>query len=283
MRIFVTGASGFIGKALAPALEARGHEVRGSGRDDSSENSLAGCDAIVHLANIAHSRASREALQRVNVEGTRRLAERAAAANVRRLVYLSSIKASGEETFDRPFDAGEAPSPQNEYGRTKLAAEGALAEVCARSGLQSVVLRPPLVYGPGVKANFLALIKAIDAGWPLPFARIENRRSLVYVGNLVDAIVRCIELPQAAGRTYVVSDAAPISTVALCRAIADALSRPARLFALPSAVLELIPQLRPLCRDLELSNARLRDELGWAPPFSFEESLAATARWYRGG
>jgi nucleoside-diphosphate-sugar epimerase len=268
MRILVTGASGFVGSALVPALESRGHEVRRMRRDSNSlpNESLGGCDAVVHLANIAHTRAPREALWRVNVEGTRRLAEQSAAARVRRLVYLSSAKASGDGT---------------DYGRAKLAAERALAEVAAGKRIETVVLRPPLVYGPGVKANFLALLRAVDAGWPLPFGSIGNRRSLVYLGNLVDAIAASVEHPQADGRTYVVSDGAPVSTPALCRAIGEALSRPARLFDFPVVLLKAIPPLKPLLGDLEVDDSALRKDLGWAPPFSFAEGLRATARWYR--
>ena len=283
MKILVTGASGFVGSALVPALESRGHEIRRMGRNSNSlpNESLGGCDAVVHLANIAHTRAAREALWRVNVEGTRRLAEEAARAGVRRLVYLSSIKASGEESKGRPFDASETPAPRDEYGKAKLAAERALAEVAGRTGIETVVLRPPLVYGPGVKANFLALLRAVDAGWPLPFGSIGNRRSLVYVGNLADAIAACVEHPQADGRTYVVSDGPPVSTPALCRAIGEALSQPVRLFDFPAPLLKAIPQLKPLLNDLELDDSVLRKELGWAPRFSFAEGLRATARWYR--
>jgi nucleoside-diphosphate-sugar epimerase len=200
---------------------------------------------------------------------------------VRRLVYLSSIRASGEASKGRPFDGNETPAPRDEYGRAKLAAERALAEVAARTGMEMAILRPPLVYGPGVKANFLALLRAIDAGWPLPFGRVDNRRSLVYLGNLVSAIATCMERPQAAGRIYVVSDGAPVSTPALCRAIGDALSRPARLFDFPVALLKAIPRLNPLLSDLELDDSALRKELGWAPRFSFADGLRATARWYR--
>ena len=277
MRVLVTGASGFVGSALVPALAARGHEVRALRRGEELPE---GFEALVHLANIAHGSAPAGELEKVNVEGTRALARQAAARGIRRFVYLSSIKASGEWTGTRPFDGSEAPAPEDAYGRSKLAAERALAEVGASTKLETVVLRPPLVYGPGVKANFLALLRAVARGWPLPLASVRNARSLVYVGNLVDAIARCIEEPRAAGRTYVVSDGAPCSIPELCRAIGAALGRPARLVPFPAALLRLAPPLLPLLRDLAIDDARMRDELAWRPPFSPEQGLRATAAWY---
>jgi nucleoside-diphosphate-sugar epimerase len=263
MRILVTGLSGFIGSSLGPFLEARGQEVRGAGRDVTAlAQALRGCDAVVHLANIAHARVEAELLRRVNVEGTARAAQLAADQGVRRFVYLSSVKAN---------------EPQDAYGHAKLAAEQALRRTAAASAMQLVILRPPLVYGPRVKANFLALMRAIARGWPLPFASIENRRSLVYVGNLCDAIRACVESANAPGKTFYVADGEAVSTPALCRAIGDALGRPARLFRFP-------PRLLPLDRlkgSLVVDDAALRGELGWKPPFSFEEGLSATAAWYR--
>jgi nucleoside-diphosphate-sugar epimerase len=253
MRIHVTGASGFIGSHLCPALAAAGHELRGT---------LEGCDALVHLANIAHTAASPRELHRVNVEGTLAQAKAAAAAGARRFVYLSSIKAA------RPDDA---------YGRAKSIAEQALLQL---EGLDAVILRPPLVYGPRVKANFLSLLRAVDRGWPLPLASIRNRRSLIYVGNLVDAILRCLT-GTASGKIYAVSDGAPVSTPELCRALGRALGRPARLWPFPPALLALAPGLARLAESLEADDRAIREELGWRPPLTLEEGLCLTAQWYR--
>ena len=246
MRIHVTGLGGFIGSSLGPALAARGHEVRREGTE--------GCDAVVHLANIAHARVHRDELWKVNVDGTVATAEAAARAGVRRFIYLSSAKAA---------------APDDDYGRAKLAAEQAISKHGA------VILRPPLVYGPRVRANFLALMRAIARGWPLPLASIENRRSLVFVGNLCDAIIACLESPAAGGKTLGVADGAAISTPALCRAIGVALGRPARLFPFPTA---LLPSER-LTGSLVVDDAELR-ALGWRPPFSMGEGLRLTAAWY---
>ena len=286
MRVVVTGASGFIGQALVPALRARGHEVVALERTATGDLAgstawpahLAGAHAVVHLAALAHSRHADEArLGAVNVDAALALGRAAAVAGVR-MLQMSSVKALGEETPQRPFGDSSPPAPQDAYGRAKAAAETALRAV---PGLSLTVLRPPLVYGPGVKANFLALLRAVARGWPLPLAGIENRRSLVYAGNLVDAVVRCLESPLAAGKTYGVTDGAPLSTPALCRALGAALGRPARLFPLPPALLEIAPAARKLTRSLVIDDSAIRRELGWAPPHTFEEGLRRTAEWFR--
>lgn len=207
------------------------------------------------------------------MELTRAVARAAAAAGAR-MVFLSSVKVHGEHS-SAPLAESAPLAPADHYARSKAHAEVELRSI---AGLQLVVLRPPLVYGPGVKANFLMLMKAIARGIPLPLALVSNRRSFVYVGNLVDAILSCIADPRALRRTYFVSDGASLSTPALCRAIGKALGRPARLFPFPPAWLP-----GPLAQSLEVDDSALRTELGWRVPFSADEALRETARWYRGG
>lgn len=286
MRVVVTGASGFIGKAVVPALRARGHEVVAldraatgdiAGRGDWHTH-LTGADAVVHLAALAHARGVDEVrLRAVNVDAALALGRAAAAAGTR-MLFMSSVKVLGEETPGPAFDDASPLAPRDAYARAKAEAETALRAV---SGLALTVLRPPLVYGPGVRANFLALLRAVASRWPLPFARIHNRRSLLGVGNLADAAARCLENSVAAGKTYSVTDGAPLSTPVLCDAIAAAFGVPARLFAFPPALLEMAPPLRKLTRSLVIDDGAIRRELGWTPPFAVADELRRTVEWFR--
>jgi nucleoside-diphosphate-sugar epimerase len=263
MKVAVTGATGFIGQALVHALRVAGHEALPD---------LSGAQALVHLAAIAHRRGVDEReLRRVNV-GLATDAGRSAAAAGLPMLFMSSVKVHGEES-DAPLRETSPIAPRDAYARSKAQAEEALRAI---PGLRLTVLRPPLVYGSSVKANFLALMRAIARGMPLPFARIDNRRSLLYVGNLCDVIIACLESDRAVGRSFLVSDGPPISTPQLCRAMGHALGRPARLVPFPAALLP-----RKLAGSLEVDDAAIRAGLGWKPQFSFEEGLRLTAAWYR--
>ena len=286
MRVAVTGSSGFVGRALVPLLEARGHKAISLGRDATGDivafrewpRLLEGLDVVVHLAALAHGAGVDEArLRAVNVDVAAAIG-RAAAEHGVRMVFLSSVKALGEDSTGRSLSESSQLAPVDAYGRAKADAERALGAI---ERLRLTILRPPLVYGPGVKANFLSLLHAVARGWPLPLASVDNRRSLVYLGNLCDAIAHSIESPRALGRTYCVSDGAPVSTPELCRALGAALGRSVRLFRFPVALLELAPLLKKLTRSLEVDDGPLRRELGWSPPFSFEGGVRATAQWYR--
>ena len=304
MRVLVTGATGFIGRAVCSHLAVRGFDVKAATRNADSaitgaecvpvgelgpltswDAALARIDAAVHLAGRAHVRGGdspdeRRHVHAVNVEATRALAAAAASAGVRRFVFVSTAKVLGEHTAEGPWTEQQPAAPADFYARSKWDAERALTELQRTTALEPVIVRPPLVYGPGVKANFLALMGAIDRGWPLPFASIENRRSLIYVGNLAEAIARCIESPEAAGRTFLVADGPPVSTARLCHALGTALGRPTRLFRVPVSLLELAPSLRKLTRSLEVDDGAIRRALNWSPPYSFEAGLRETAKWY---
>src|SRR5436190_9740219 len=219
MKVHVTGAGGFIGRNLMSALARSHHHAAAA---------VAGADAVIHLAAIAHRHASRDELDEVNVRLPARLAREAAACGAR-FLFLSSVKVHGERS-EHPFTERSAIAPADPYAASKARAEEALHAV---SGLPLAILRPPLVYGPGVKANFLSLMRAVARGCPLPLGSVNNRRSLVYVGNLVDAIVRCLTVDG----TYLVSDGEAVSTAQLCRELGEVLGRPARLVPFPPALL----------------------------------------------
>ena len=302
MTILVTGATGFVGTGLMARLSAENRRARGTSRkpvgaatpssgwavvgdqDDSTDwcAALENIGTVVHLAGRVHIMRDRNAdplaaFRRTNVDGTLNLARQAASAGVQRFVFVSSIKVNGEAGTHRESDPA---APGDAYGVSKLEAENGLREIAAATGLGVVVIRPPLVYGPGVKANFQALVRAVERGIPLPFGAIENRRSLVGRDNLVDFIVRCVEHPAATGETFFVSDGEDLSTTTLIRRIARAMKRPARLIPVPVSVLWAAAAVtgrrdvaRRLLGSLQLDITKARTVLEWAPPVTVDEGL----------
>jgi nucleoside-diphosphate-sugar epimerase len=251
---------------------------------------LAGISAVVHLAARVHVMADTaanplEEFRRVNVQGTLNLARQAAAAGVRRFVFVSSIKVNGEATQPGfPFTADDAPAPLDAYGVSKMEAEQGLREIARQTGMDVVIIRPPLVYGPGVKANFAAMMRWLKRGVPLPLGAIHNQRSLVALDNLVDLIVTCITHPAAANPIFPVSDGEDVSTTGLLRRMGQAMGRPARLIPVPAGLLKLAATVlgkpdvaQRLCGSLPVDIEKTRRLLGWTPPLSLDEGLRRAA------
>ena len=292
--VLVTGASGFIGRAACAEFAKRGWTVRAGVRTATTDLAkgwpLDSVDVVVHLAGIAHELHGQNAeavYQAMNCAATERLARDAAQAGVRRFVFMSSIKVNGERTpIDRPFRPGDAPRPQDRYARSKWAAERALAGLAGK--LEVVILRPPLVYGPGVRANFLRLIRLVERRLPLPFGAIRNRRSLIYVGNLAELIVLAATSRAAAGRTLLAADGEDLSTPQLAREIGEAFGAPARLLPMPVTLLKVAgavtgmrAEIGRLVDSLAVDAAETREQLGWRPAWSPRQGIDETVRWYR--
>lgn len=312
--VVVTGANGFIGAALCASLYLAGYDVRGVVREGVAATSamgriavgdigahtdwrvaLEGAETVIHLAARAHVISDNAvpdplaAFRAVNVAGTATLARAAAGAGVRRLIYLSSIKVNGEYSTSAPFRESDIPAPTDAYGSSKYEAEQVLWQVAAETGLAVTILRPPLVYGPGVKANFLRLLQQVASGFPLPLASVKNQRSLLYLGNLVDAIVTCLSHPAAAGQLFLLSDGEDISTPLLIRRLAVALERRPHLFPFPLCLLRFVAApagsgkaVDRLLGSLTVDITHIRQQLGWTPPYSMAEGFRDTVSWFRG-
>lgn len=313
MKILVTGANGFVGSELVAELKRQAVGVRVATRTPTNKfddvetftlrsfdadtdwgRSLVGVDVVIHLAARVHVMKDTSAnpldeFRKVNVDGTVHLARSAANAGVKRFVYVSSVKVNGEETvFGGKYSEAILPAPKYPYECSKWEAEQALRKIYAETGLEIVIIRPPLVYGAGVKGNFVQMLKVLAKGIPLPLASVINQRSLVYVGNLVDALIACATHPAAAGQTYLVSDGEDISTPDLLRRLGEGMECPARLFHCPPKLLEWAgaavgksDQVQRLLGSLQVDSGKIRRELNWMPPYSLQQGLQATAEWYR--
>lgn len=310
--IGISGATGFVGKALLqklgpdtfsarrllhrsdPRLLLPDDRVIGDiGPATEWRHALEGVDCVVHLAARTHilnehSPDSLAAYRHINVEGTRNLARQAVMAGVCRFIFLSSIKVNGESTADQPYRETDTPAPIDAYGISKLEAEDVLRDICSSSAMELVIVRPPLVYGPGVKGNFLRLLQLIQRGIPLPLASVNNRRSLIHVENLADAICSCLKVPAAAGQTFLASDHDEgIATNTMITLLAEGLNRPARLFPFPPRLLQLagvmLGQSATIARltgSLSVSASHLRNVTGWRPRIPLDQGLIETAQWY---
>ena len=314
MRVLITGANGFVGTVLCRSLIKKSHSVRCVVRERREylnfskdvdiysvgeigpstiwAEALRDIDIIVHLASRVHvmkdeSLSPLDEYRRVNTEGTKRLAFMAALAGIQRLVYVSTVKVNGEFTHEQPFNEDDTPNPLDPYGISKWEAEVALRHISSEKGLQVTVIRPPLVYGPEVKANFLQLLDMVNKNIPLPLLLVNNKRSMIYIENLVDAIIKCIEHPKAANQTFLVSDGQDISTPDLIKMIAKAMGKKPRLLPVPSVALKVLgritgkqSEVERLIGNLQIDSSKIRNTLDWKPSFTVEEGISETVKWY---
>lgn len=305
-KLALTGSSGFVGGTLMRRLLDNGTELLTIGHragqgiqvtydtltsTDDVSRQLSQCDALVHAGARVHvmNEVHQSPLliyREVNVQKTLYLAQKAASCGIRRFVFVSSVKVNGESTeATHPFTAHQAPAPLDPYGISKMEAEEGLRQIAQETGMEVVIVRPPLVYGPGVKANFAALMRAVQRGLPLPLGAVtHNRRSLVALDNLVDLLINCTDHPAAANQTFLVSDGEDLSTTELLRRMARAMNVPARLLPVPPALLELGAGLmgkgdmaQRLLGSLQVDITHTRETLGWTPPISVDEGLRRAA------
>jgi len=305
MNVLLTGANGFLGSRLAVTLNAKPYvcltaavrrsvqlstmnvfEVQSLDANTDWSDAVTEQQVVIHTAARAHIMKDEAAdplveYRRVNVDGTLNLARQAVDAGVKRFIFLSSIKVNGEQTsFGQRFTAQDNPAPEDAYGISKYEAEQGLIQIAAETGLEVVIIRPPLVYGPGVKGNFSSMTRVVKKGFPLPLGAVHNKRSLVALDNLVDLIITCIDNPAAANQVFLAGDGEDFSTTELLRAVAKAAGVPSNLIPLPASVLMFIASLlgkkeiaQRLLGSLQVDISKARDLLGWTPPLSVEEGL----------
>jgi nucleoside-diphosphate-sugar epimerase len=310
MYILITGSSGFVGRALLVAAAKSGYFVRPVFRSEKKirdymdinnpavlistlsadtrwDDALANIDVVVHCAAMTHvdslpSSDSLCALRKVNVEGTLNLARQSARSGIKRFIFLSSIKVNGEgNALGRPYSSDDAPSPEDSYGLSKAEAEVGLKHIADETGMEVCIIRPPIIYGPGVKGNFRTLLNLVARGYPLPLGLVTyNRRSFVALHNLVDLILMCVVHPKAANQTFLVSDGYDLSTVELIKSISITMNKPARLISMPLNWLTFSANLfgkklisQRLLGSLQVNMNKTRETLGWNPPISFNEGL----------
>lgn len=307
LRILVTGANGFVGGALfrslceEPSRDCIGAVRSRSGLVDETENLVAvgdfdklvdwssvisGQDVVVHTAARAHIMKDEcadplSAYRAVNSIATLNLARQAAAAGVKRFIFISSIKVNGEQTaIGQPFSSHDTPAPEDFYGISKHEAEQGLLELAAETGMEVVIIRPPLVYGPGVKGNFASMIKLVDKGLPMPLGAVHNKRSLVALDNLLDLIITCIVHPGAANQTFLVSDGEDLSTTQLLKGVAEAMGRPSRLLPVPAGLIQFGATLlgkkavaQRLLGSLQVDISHTQKTLNWTPPLTVKQGL----------
>lgn len=303
MNILVTGITGFVGQSLVPNLIAKGHSVTAISRD--ANLSLFGCkiihcdlnnlvdfggvisgnDVVIHLAGRAHvlnetSQDPYAAYAEINVKATKNLAVLASKSGVKRFIFLSSIKVNGEETTALSFNENNPPNPHDDYAKTKLEAEHELMQIAEKTEMQVVIIRPPLIYGKGVKANFKNLIKLCQSKLPLPFGAIHNKRSMVYIENLIDFIALCITHPKAANETFLISDDEDVSTTTLIKTIRKTLGLPSLLLPIPQSwivvMLDIIGKKSlaiRLCGNLQVDITKAKTLVGWKPVCGFNEGI----------
>ena len=314
-KVLITGANGFLGKEVTKILVKQGFGVRCAFRQAKHpefvnvlyesclvgdidittkwQQALQNIDTVIHLAARVHVMKETEMdplleFRKINVEGTKRLASQAAAAGVKRLIFISSVKVNGEKTLEGPFTEESTPKPCDPYGISKWEAEQELQRCSEKTGLELVIIRPPLIYGPGVGGNFLRLLNWVNKGFPLPLKRVNNARSLANVGNVADFILLCVKHNQAAGHTFFVTDGKDMSTSELINQLAEIMNRPSRSFSFPSGLIRTMAHLmgkgaevERLLGSLQIDDSKARELLGWKSPVSVKEGLSQTVDWYK--